>query len=162
MVTIKHNRPTSLDLHYIGGKRGFIQLLPGVNINVDDTEWQAARKHPAVKYALETGILDELFVAPSTADLDGIQVSLKDDALSGQGLPVSEAKYDNKPAPQQPKQSKWVPTESELIALSGVGKVAAKKILSNMPESGFNSINEFKTLNEGINFDESEVEAKFS
>ena len=159
MVTIKHNRPTSLDLHYTGGKRGFIQLLPGVNINVDDTEWAAARKHPSVIYALEAGILDELFVAPSTADLDGLEVSLKDDPLSGQSLPVSEAKYDNKPTPQAPK---WKPSQAELIALEGVGKVAAGKILDVMPESGFSSLDEFKSLNEGINYKESEVEAKFN
>ncbi|MBW4460443.1 MAG: hypothetical protein KME47_09410 [Nodosilinea sp. WJT8-NPBG4] len=159
MATIKHNRPTSLDVNYSGGKRNFLQLLPGVNINVDDSEWVVAKRHPSVKMALELGILDELFVEPSTADKDGLQVSLKDDPLSGQPLPVQQPKLNVAPVL---KSTNWKPSQPELVALEGIGNVAAKLILKKMPDSGFSSLDEFKSLNEGVKFSESEIEAKFN
>lgn len=159
MATIKHNRPTSLDVHYIGGKYSFMRLLPGININVDDYEWGAAKRHPSIKVAMELGIVEEVYFEPNTAELEGMQVSIKDDAESGQPLPVQQPKLSGSPTASV---KHWKPSQSELVALEGIGKVAASKVLSVMPESGFSSVDEFKTLNEGVRFNESEIEAKFN
>lgn len=180
MVTLRYNKPSSLDVNYVGGKRGYMRILPGINLNVDDGEWQYMRHHPSIRMALDVGELDVLFVEPTTADKDGFELTLKDDSKTGQPMPAMDVDLTGRPfkpelkKPEPPKvetpivkpivapKAAWKPDVDELSALSKIGKVSAQKILETMPESGFNSVEQFKELNPDAKYVLSEIEAKFS
>ena len=156
MTSINYHKPNSLDIYYVGGNRNYLRLMPGLNLNINEKEWAAVSRHPIVKKLIELGTISVIETMPNTADLDGVEATLKDDPESGQPFPVNEfPDHTGKP------QKRWNPTKDELIALRRIGEARAEDILSSMPEGGFASFDQFKALNEGLKFDNSEVKSKF-
>jgi hypothetical protein len=48
---------------------GLIQLSPGVNAEVPDTKWAAARQNPTVKRLMAIGAIEELKQTPTVQDI---------------------------------------------------------------------------------------------
>ena len=96
MATIRNNQSGAITLIYAGGKRGRLDLTPGVNIGVPDEEMQFIKKHPTVRDFLEHGVLDILLDAPtSNLELEGFTVV--DDKKTDEPLPILEAKLGTRP-----------------------------------------------------------------
>ncbi len=96
MATIRNNKPAPLTLIYTGGRNGRIDLFPGVNLNIPDSEWEHARKHPITKSYLELNILEPLTTAPIiTSELEGFTVV--DHPKTDEPMPVSDGKVGKRP-----------------------------------------------------------------
>ena len=89
MATVQYNVPSSLTIDYAGGI-GRITLLPGINLNIPDEEWNLAEKHPFVLTLLEIGKIEILSRSPLvTSELEGIAVV--DNRKTDEPMPVQNA-----------------------------------------------------------------------
>lgn len=118
MVSIRVNQPRSLTVRYVGGS-GEMTLLPGINLNVDPTEWQHAARHPIVKRWIEYRLLDVLTRDPETkGELEGFEVA--EDRATDKPLPVQPAR--------QPGPDSLKPTGA--TSLDGMNVDEARKLIN--------------------------------
>lgn len=94
------------------GQWGRIAIAPGVN-EVDGDSWEMLKSDRNIKYHIDKGTLRVL--EPSTTT-------------------------DPTPAPEPestPDPTPWIPTQAQLVELTGIGEVSASIILNVMPVLGF-------------------------
>ena len=98
MVAIRHNEPSALTVNYVNpdGAIATITLGPGINLGVDERQWEAIAAHPVVKALLESGTLEPLVRDPQAqGELAGFEVV--EDKASGQPMPIQGATDGIKP-----------------------------------------------------------------
>jgi hypothetical protein len=77
MASVRNNKYGQIIVNYGNGKS--ISLIPGVTLNINDEEWEQAKKNPVCKIYLDQGILEELYKEPETkGELAGFQVTEDD------------------------------------------------------------------------------------
>jgi len=74
MTSVRNNKYGQIVVNYSKGKS--ISLIPGITLNIDDKEWQEAKKNSVCQIYLKKGILEELTKEPETkGELAGFQVT---------------------------------------------------------------------------------------
>ena len=166
MVSVRYNRPSTFTIKYVGGKHSQIDLHPGINLNFPASELKALRSHPVWMAMLTTREIEILNYEPtSQGEKEGFEVV--EDKKTGQPMPIQDTNVDEPivqgpPQEQEPKPqvlvdgpidgvvvlSSEIPRdrlETDLIALPGIGKVTATRILDAMP---FESLDQVKAASE--------------
>lgn len=169
MVSILHNYPGQRFIRYVGGQQSAITLNPGVNLNVDPSEWEAIARHPIIAGLIQEGVI-KVVSEPSTSTLEvtdkdsetRASFEVVDDPNTGQPMPVLEVgeKADvGKMDISTHQAAKVLPAltlinkaekPDELTPLPSIGKASARQIFENRPEHGYASLDAVEKANSSL------------